>query len=94
MTDTKKPTTEEDRPGVAGPGESGPTRYLLCPDCREFIEAENEPERVVMGHIKLPDVSCDRCGEPLPVGSGAAAVTFHDRPEEDEPWEHEHLTTQ
>jgi hypothetical protein len=94
MTEKKKPTTQQDRPGVAGASESGPSRYLLCPSCREFIEAENEPDRVVMGHIKLPEVSCDRCGEHLPIGTTAAAVTFYDRPEDDEPWEHEHLSTQ
>jgi hypothetical protein len=94
MTDKKKPTTGEDRPGVAGASESGAARYILCLDCREFIEAENEPERVVMGHIKLPEVSCNRCGESLPVGRGAAAVTFYDRPEDYGPWEHEHLTIQ
>lgn len=93
MTEKKKPTTEEDRPGVAGVGESGPSRYILCPTCREDVQDENEPDRVVMGHIKAPDVRCDRCGEPLPVGSGAAAVTFYDHPEDVEPWEHEHLTT-
>ena len=90
----KKQSQDEDRPGVAGASESGPSCYILCPYCREFAEAENEPDRVVMGHIKLAEFSCDRCGEPLPVGSGAAAVTFHDRPEDDEPWEHDHLTTQ
>lgn len=94
MNDKKKPTIEQDRPGVAGPNESGPSRYILCPYCRESVKGENEPDRVVMGHIKAPDVSCDRCGEPLPVGTTAAAVTFYSRPEEYEPWEHEHLTTQ
>jgi hypothetical protein len=93
MTDKKKPTSQQDWPGVAGASESGPSRSILCPDCREFIEAENEPDRVVMGHIKLTEVSCDRCGEPLPVGSHAAAVSFYDSPADDEPWEHEHLTT-
>ena len=94
MTDKKKPSQDDDRPGIAGPSESGPSRFILCPYCREFIEDENEPDKVVMGHIKAPDISCDRCGEPLPVGSGAAAVTFYDRPEKYEPWEHELLTTQ
>src|SRR4051812_39508533 len=73
-TPEERPNDREDRPGVAGPGESGTNRYLLCPSCREFIEAENEPDRVVTGHIRLPDVSCGRCGLPLPVGSQAAAV--------------------
>jgi|LNFM01.1.fsa_nt_gb hypothetical protein len=95
MTDDENdPTTEEDRPGVAGASESGPGRFILCPHCREFVEDENEPDRVVMGHIKAPDVSCDRCGEPLPVGSGAAAVTFYERPEDYDPWEHEYLASQ
>lgn len=94
MTDKKRPTPEEDRPGVAGPGESGPSRYILCPTCREDVQDENEPEKVIMGHIKVPNVSCNRCGEPLPIGCGAAAVTFYERPEDYEPWEHEHLTTQ
>ena len=85
---------EKDRPGVAGASESGPSRFILCPSCREDVEAENEPDRVVMGHIKLPDVRCDRCGEPLPIGSGAAAASFYDSPEDYEPWEYEHLTTQ
>jgi hypothetical protein len=101
MTDTKKPSQDEDqgptavddRPGVAGATASGMSRYVLCPDCREDVQAENEPERVVMGHIKFTGVSCDRCGEPLAVGSHAAAVSFYDNPADDEPWEHEHLTT-
>ena len=102
MTDTKKPSQDEDqepapaedRRGIAGATESGMSRYVLCPDCREDVQAENEPDRVVMGHIKLTEASCDRCGEPLAVGSQAAAVSFYDSPEDDEPWEHEHLTTQ
>lgn len=94
MSDKKKPINQQDRPGVAGPGEDGPSRFIVCPYCREVVEDENEPDRVVMGHIKAPDVSCDRCGEPLPVGSGAVAVTFYERPEDFEPWEYEHLSTQ
>jgi hypothetical protein len=89
----RRPLTHENRPGVTGANENDRSRYILCPFCREFVADENEPDRVVMGHVKRPDVRCDRCGEPLPVGSPAAAASFSDRPEDDEPWEHEHLTT-
>lgn len=88
----KKPVSN--RPGIAGPGESGPNGYILCPDCRENIRDENEAEKVVMGHMKLPGVRCDHCEKPLPVGSVAAAITYWSRPEHYEPWEHGYLTTQ
>ena len=99
MTDRKRPSTEQDRPGVARASESGPNRFIFCPHCRELIKPENEPDRVVIGHIvvtghiKAPDVSCDRCGESLPDGAAAVAVTLYESPEDFEPWEHEYLTT-
>lgn len=95
MTDEKTPKKPvSNRPGIAGPGESGPNGYIYCPVCREDIRDENEPDKVVMGHVKFPDTCCDRCGEPLPVGSFAAAGTYYSRPEHYEPWEHGYLTTQ
>jgi hypothetical protein len=69
------------------------SRYLLCLPCREFIQHENEPDKVVTGSVKLAESRCDRCDDPLPVGTKAAAASFFDRPEHYRSWEHERLAT-
>lgn len=71
----------------------GLSRYIWCLDCREGVGLENEPDTLKLGAVRSSDVFCDRCGEYLPKGVDAVAVSFWNEPEAYRPWEHEYLVT-
>lgn len=72
---------------------SGMSRYIWCLGCLEELRPENEPDTLRLGKVAQLGVSCDRCGELVPIGVEAAAASYHDEPEAYWPWEHEFFAT-